>query len=84
MLVLHVSLEEGVSLFICDKFMYTELPELCIVLDYIECALVKICHMSQTLIVGVVYGPPNNNIADFNDCMPFVIAKIACQTCYII
>ena len=41
----------GVSLFICAKFMYTELPELCIVQDYIECVFVKMCHMSRILIV---------------------------------
>ena len=63
--------------------MYTELPELCIVQDYIECVFVKICHMNQTLIVGVVYRPPNSNIADFNDCMHIVLEKIACQPCYI-
>ena len=39
--------------------------------------------MNQTLIVGVVYRPPNSNIADFNDCMHFVLEKIACQPCYI-
>ena len=50
---------------------------------HIECVFVKICHMNQTLIVGVVYRPPNNNIADFNDSMHFVLEKIACQPCYI-
>ena len=63
--------------------MYTELPELCIVQDYIECVFVKICHMNQTLIVGVIYRPPNRNIADFNDCMHFLLEKTACQPCYI-
>ena len=73
----------GVSLFMCDKFMYTGLPEFCIVNDYIKCVFVKICHMSQTLIVGVVYRPPNSNIADFNNYMHFVLEKIACKPCYI-
>ena len=56
--------------------MYTELPELCIVHDYIECVFVKICHMNQTLIVGVVYRPPTSNIADFNDCMHLYLRKL--------
>ena len=53
----HVSLTResgrggGVSLFICDKCMYTEPPELCIVQDHIEYVFVKICHMNQILIV---------------------------------
>ena len=39
----------GVSLLICDMFMYTEVS---IVQDYIECVFVKICHMSRTFIDG--------------------------------
>ena len=39
--------EGGVPLLICDKFMYTELPELCIVQDYTECVFVKMCHMPK-------------------------------------
>ena len=51
----------GVSLFISDKLIYTEIPELNIVAEYIECLFVKVSFMGHTLIVGVVYRPPNSH-----------------------
>ena len=34
--------EGGVSLFICDKMVYCEMPELNLMHDHIECVFVKI------------------------------------------
>ena len=64
--------------------MYTKLPELCIVQYYTEWVFIKIYYMSQTLIIGVVYRSLNNNIADVDNCMRFVLEDTAYQHCYML
>ena len=65
----------GVSLFICDKMVYCEMPELTMMCDYIECAFVEINYMDYRFIVGVVYRPPNSNTVDFNDSIQDILEQ---------
>ena len=73
----------GVSLFICDKMVYCEMPELTMMCDYIECVFVEINYMDYRFIVGVVYRPPNSNTVDFNDSIQDILEKIAHHPCFI-
>ena len=57
----------GVSLFISDVFIYSELTELSMVSDYIERIFVKIMHNDLSYVIGVMYRPPNSNIVMFNE-----------------
>ena len=73
----------GVSLFICDKMVYCEMPELNMMHDHIVCVFVKINCMDYMLIVGVVYRPPNSNTVDFIDSVHDILEKVAHYPCYI-
>ena len=66
----------GVSLFLCDKMVYCEMPELTMMCDYIECVFVEINYMDYRFIVGVVYRPPNSNTVDFNDSIQDILEKM--------
>ena len=59
----------GVSLFISEKLVYSDLKELNVVEDYLEYVFVKIVHDGNLIIIGTVYRPPNSNVIDFNDAM---------------
>ena len=74
----------GVSLFISDVFMYSELTELCMVSDYIECIFVKIMHNDLSYVIGVMYRPPNSNIVMFNEKLNDILSQISHMPCYII
>ena len=65
----------GVSLFISEKLMYTELKQLNVLADYLECVFVKILHNGNLIVVGTVYRPPNSNVIDFNDAMINILEK---------
>ena len=73
----------GVSLFICDKMVYCEMPELTLMCDHIECVFVKINCMDYMLIVEVVYRPPNSNTVDFIDSVHDISEKVAHYPCCI-
>ena len=75
--------EGGVSLYIAENIACTELCELDIVDDHIECVFAKLHLNGQTYIVGVVYRPPNSNIVDFNNTMHFILEKVTRYPCYI-
>ena len=75
--------EGGVSMFISEKLLYTEIKELNVAEDYLECVFVKILHNGNLIIVGTVYRPPNSNVIDFNDAMINILEKIGHHHCYI-
>ena len=75
--------KRGVSLFICDKMVYCEMPELSMMCDYIECVFVEINHMDYKFIVGVVFRPPNSNTVDFNDSIQDILEQNSHHPCYI-
>ena len=71
------------SRYIADKLAYTDLPELDIVDDCIECVFAKLHVNGQAYLVGVVYRPQNSNIMDFNSTMHDVLEKGTQYPCYI-
>ena len=70
-------------MFISEKLVYTELKELGVVEDYLECVFVKILHNGNLIVVGTVYRSPNINVIDFNDAMINILEKIGHNLCYI-
>ena len=72
-----------VSVYSSKKVACTELCELDIADDHIECVLAKHHLNGQTYIVGVVYRPPNSNIVDFNNTMHSTLEKVIQYPCYI-
>ena len=75
----------GLLLFICDKMVYCEMPEITLMRDHIECVFVKINCKDNMLIVGVAYRPPNSNTVDFIDYWYYdILEKVAHYPCYIV
>ena len=66
----------GDSLFICDKMVYGEMPELTMMCDYTVCVFVEINYMDYRFIVGVVYRPPNSNTVDLNNSIQDILEKM--------
>ena len=68
------------SLFISDDIVFSELQELSMVQDHIQCIFIIRGH---TYFIGLVYRPPNSNIAEFRNAMHSILDKIASKPCYI-
>ena len=51
--------------------------------EYIECIFIEMNYRAHKMIVGVVYRPPNSNIAHFNDAIHGILEKVANRPCYI-
>ena len=73
----------GVSLFISDDIVYSEIQELNMVEDHIECIFIKITIRGHTYFIGLVYRPPNSNITEFSNTMHSILDKVASKPCYI-
>ena len=73
----------GVSLFISDDIVYSEIQELNMVEDHIECIFIKITIRGHTYFIGLVYWPPNSNITEFSNTMHSILDKVASKQCYI-
>ena len=67
----------GISLLISQEIVYSEMTDLCIVTDYLECLFVKVNTNGSSCIVGVVYRPPNSNSTLFNDKMNDILNKVS-------
>ena len=52
----------GVSLFVSEKIVFSEMSDYCMVNDYIESLFVKITNNGTVSVIGVVYRPPNSNV----------------------
>ena len=73
----------GVSLFISEDIVFSELQELSMVQDHIECIFIKIIIRGHTYFIRLVYRPPNSNITEFSNAMHLILDKIASKPCYI-
>ena len=66
----------GVSLFVSEKFVYSEMADYCMVNDYIESLFVKISNNGMVLVISLVYRPPNSNVVQFTE-------QVSHMPCYI-
>ena len=74
----------GVSLLISDVFVYSELIDMCIVSDYIECIFARIMYNEFSCVIGAIYRPPNSNITMFNEKLNDILSQVSHMSCYII
>ena len=74
----------GVSLLISDVFVYSELAEMCIVSDYIECTFASIMYNEFSCVISAIYRPPNSNITMFNEKLNDILSQVSHMSCYII
>ena len=47
----------GISLFVAEKFVYSEMTDYCMVNDYIESLFVKITNNGMVFVIGLIYRP---------------------------
>ena len=64
----------GVSLSIPDGIVYSELQELSLVEDNVEC-IFKI--RGHAYFIGLVYGTPNNIVIELSNTMRSILDKVA-------
>ena len=74
----------GVSQLISDVFEYSELTEMCMVSDYIECIFVRIINNEFSSVICAIYRPPNSNIIMFNEKLNNILSQVSHMSCYII
>jgi len=55
----------GLGLYIDEKFVYEELPDLCLCTPDIETLFVKLTNTEKSITLGVVYRSPNGSIVNF-------------------
>ena len=72
----------GISLFISQEIVYSEMTDLSMVTDYLECLFVKVNTNGSSYVVTVVYRPPNSNITLFNEKMNDILNKVSNMSCY--
>ena len=73
----------GVSLFICNEMLFSELTEFTKVLEYIECLFLKINSKDISYVIGIVYRPPNSDIEQFTETLNDILSQITHVPCYI-
>ena len=73
----------GISLFISQEIVYSEMTDLCMVTDYLECLFVKVNTNGSSYVVGVVYRPPNSNITLFNEKINDILNEVSNMSCYV-
>ena len=73
----------GVSLFICNEMLLSELTEFTKVLEYIECLFLKINSKDISYVIGIVYRPPNSDIEQFTETLNDILSQITHVPCYI-
>ena len=73
----------GVSLFVSEKFVYSEMTDYCMVNDYIESLFVKISNNGMVFVIGLVYRPPNSNVVQFTETLNDILTQVSHMPCYI-
>ena len=73
----------GVSLFICNEMLFSELTEFTKVLEYIECLFLKINSKDISYVIGIVYRPPNSDVEQFSETFNDILSQITHVPCYI-
>ena len=73
----------GISLFVAEKCVYSEMTDYCMVNDYIESLFVKITNNGVVFVIGLIYRPPNSNIVQFTETLNNILGEVSHMTCYI-
>ena len=73
----------GVSLFVSEKIIYSEMANHCMVNDYIESLFVKILNNGMAFVIGIVYRPPNYDIVQFTETLNDILGEVSHMPCYI-
>ena len=73
----------GVSLFVSEKCIYSEMANHCMVNDCIESLFVKITNNGMTFVIGIVYRPPNSDIVQFTETLNDILGEVSHMPCYI-
>ena len=73
----------GVSLFVSEKCIYSEMANHCMVNDYIESLFVKITNNGMTFVIGIVYRQPNSDIVQFTETLNDILGEISHMPCHI-
>ena len=73
----------GISLFVAEKFVYSEITDYCMVNDYIESLFVKITNNGMVFVIGLIYRPPNSNIVQFTETLNNILGEVSHMPCYI-
>ena len=72
----------GISLFVAEKFVYSEMTDYCMVNDYIESLFVKITNNGMVFVIGLIYRPPNSNIVQFTETLNNILGEVSHMPCY--
>ena len=59
------------------------MTELCMVNDYIESLFIKVSNDAMTLVIGLIYRPPNSNIARYTKTLNDILGQVSHMPCYI-
>ena len=73
----------GISLFVAEKIVYSEMTDYCMVNDYIESLFVKITNNGMVFVIGLIYRPPNSNIVQFTETLNNILGEVSHMPCYI-
>jgi hypothetical protein len=72
----HHSRGGGVALFVSNKYTSTERTDLFIDNPSAESLFIELTDQSNSLIVGVIYRPPNSKLSDFNSAIDHLLPKL--------
>ena len=78
-----IQAEVVLFLCLCQKSVYSEMTDLCMVNDYIESLFIKISNDTMPLVIGLVYCPPNSNIVQFAEKLNDILGLVSHMPCYI-
>ena len=73
----------GVSLFVSEKSICSEMANHCMVNDYIESLFVKITNNGMTFVIGIVYRPSNSDIVQFTETLNDILGEVSHMPFYI-
>ena len=75
---------EVVFCCLCQKkCVYSEIIDLCMVNDNIESRFIKISNDVISLVIGLMYRPPNSNIIQFTENWNDILGQVPHMPCYV-
>ena len=79
-IIMHIEPDkqaEVVFRCLCQKkCVYSEIIDLCMVNDYIESRFIKINNDVMSLVIGLMYRPPNFNVVQFTENLNDILGQV--------